>query len=170
MLFDLYKYALAAVTAALLILWIAQPNWSAFELFGLAVLAFPLYIPLLYRYGTRLWVARKRRQLGLPPARDRDIIDFVGEELDRVDVPWQWQVALGRTSNWDTLDIGEDDEDPITVRIRTGILIIEDTEDDAARFIDPVAAVDEILLRYRGRLQLDEEVFVEPEETAEQGI
>ena len=35
---------------------------------------------------------------------------------------------------------------------------------DAARFIDPIDAVDDILLRYRGHVQLDEDVFVEPEE------
>ena len=170
MLFDLYKYTAAAITAAILLLWYVQPHWGGFELFGLAVLAFPLYIPLLYRYGTNLWVGRKRQRLGLPRASDRDIIDYVGEELDRVAIPWQWQVALGRTSHWNTLEVGEDDEPPLTVRIRNGILIVESDEGDAARFIDPLAAVDDILMRYRGRVPLDDEVFVESEETADQRI
>ena len=164
MLFDLYKYAMAAITAALLILWVVQPHWGAFELFSLAVLALPLYIPLLYRYGTRLWVARRRRLLGLPPARDRDIIDFVGEELDRVEVPWQWQVALHRTSNWTALEVGEDDDDPVIVRVHNGMLIVESEGADAARFIDPIEAIDDILTRYQGRVRLDGEIFVEPEE------
>ena len=166
MLFDLYKYTMAAVAAALLLLWVVQPHWGAFELFALALLAFPLCIPLLFRYGTRLWVARKRRALGLPRASDRDIIDFVGEELDRVDVPWQWRVALGKTSNWNELEVGEDDEAPIIVRIHNGMLFVESDTDDPARFIDPADAVDHILLRYRGRIQLDDEVFVAPEEAA----
>lgn len=166
MLFDLYKYAVAAVAAALLLLWFVQPFWGAFELFGLAVLVFPLYIPLLYRWGSKLWVIRKRQQLGLPPARDRDIIDFVGEELDRVDIPWQWRVALQKTSIWKELEVGEDDEPPISVRIHNGVLIVESDEDDAERFIDPVDAVDNILLRYRGRIPLDQGVFAEPEEVA----
>ena len=166
MLFDLYKYAMAAITAALAMFWYAQPQWSGFELFVLAVLAFPLYIPLLYRYATKLWVARKRLRLGLPSASDRDIIDFVGEELDRVDVPWQWRVALGRTSRWNELAVGEDDEPPITVRIHTGVLWIENEADDASRFIDPVEAIDHILVLYRGVVKLDEGMFVEPEEPA----
>ena len=99
MWFDLYKYAMAATTAALLLLWVFQPQWGAFELFVLTVFALPLYIPLLYRYASVLWVTCKRRLLGLPPARDRDIIDFVGEDFDRVDVPWQRHVAL----RWTTL-------------------------------------------------------------------
>lgn len=168
MLFDLYKYAMAAVTAALLLLWYVQPLWGAFELFGLAILVFPFHIPLLYRLGERLWVARKRRLLGLPEAADRDIIDFVGEELDRVDVPWQWRVALGRTSNWNEIEVGEDDEPPVAVRIRNGVLIVETGEDDAARFIDPAAAVDDILMRYRGRIPLDDGIFVETEDGADQ--
>ena len=155
---------MAAISAALLLLWVVQPDWGAFELFGLTVLALPLYIPLLYRYASLLWVARKRRLLGLPPARDRDIIDFVGEELDRVDVPWQWQIALYRTSYWTTLEVGEDDEDPVTVRVHKGVLIVESEGADAARFIDPVEAVDDILLRYQGRVRLDSDIFVEPEE------
>ena len=113
MWFDLYKYAMAATTAALLLLWVFQPQWGAFELFVLTVFALPLYIPLLYRFASVIRVARKQRRLGLPPARDRDIIDFVGEDLDRVDVPWQRHVALRRTSNWTTLEVGEDDEDPV---------------------------------------------------------
>jgi hypothetical protein len=164
MLFGLYQYAMAAITAALALLWAVQPQWGAFELFGLVVLAFPLYIPLLYRYATKLWVARKRRRLGLPRASDRDIIDFVGEELDRVDVPWQWRVALRKTSHWDEMEVGEDDEPPITVRIHNGVLIVENEEGDAARFIDPVEAVDHILTLYDGRVRLDEDIFIEPEE------
>jgi hypothetical protein len=166
MLFDLYKFAMAAVAAALLLLWVVQPFWGALELFGLLVLVAPLYIPLLYRWGSNMWVVRKRRLLGLPPARDRDIIDFVGEELDRVEIPWQWRVALHKTSSWKELDVGEDEEPPITVRIHNGVLIVESEEDDAVRFIDPVDAVDNILLRYRGRIPLDQDVFVEPEEAA----
>ena len=99
-----------------------QPQWGAFELFVLTVFALPLYIPLLYRYASVLWVARKRRRLGLPPARDRDIIDFVGEDLDRVDVPWQRHVAMRQTSNWTTLEAGEDDEDPARQRWRRNSL------------------------------------------------
>ena len=104
---------MAATTADLFLLWVFQPQWGAFELFVLTVFVLPLYIPLLYRFASVIWVARKRRRLGLPPARDRDIIDFVGEDLDRVDVPWRRHVALRRTSNWTTLEVGEDDEDPV---------------------------------------------------------
>jgi hypothetical protein len=157
---------MAAISAALLLLWYVQPLWGVFEFFALVILVFPLYIPLLYRLATRLWVARKRRRLGLPEASDRDIIDFVGEELDRVGVAWQWRVALRRTSHWNELDVGEDDEPPIFVRVRNGILEVSSDEDGASRFVDPVAAVDHVLALYDGAVRPDEAVFVETDEGA----
>jgi hypothetical protein len=164
MAFDLYKYAMAAITAALVSLWSFQSSWRAMELLALVLLVFPLYIPLLYRFGTWIWVLRRRRRLGLPMASDRDIIDFIGEELDRCGVAWQWRVALRRTSNWDALDVGEDDEDPVFVRVRNGLIEVSSDEGGAVRFVDPVAAVDRILEIYDGASKPDDAVFVDTDE------
>ena len=164
MAFDLYKYAMAAVTAVLILLWSMMDEWGAFEFIAIFLMAFPLYIPLLYRLGKILWVARKRRQLGLPTATDRDIIDFVGEELDRAVVPWQWTVALRRTSRWDQLEIGEDDEPPVYVRVDRGILEVSSDEAGSTRFVDPAAAVDYALSIYGGAVKMDEAVFGEAED------
>ncbi len=163
MAFDLYKYAMAAITAALLLLWFVQPSWGAPEFVALSLIVFPVYIPLLYRLGTRLWVMRQRRRLGLPRASDRDIIDFVSEELDRVGIAWQWRVALRKTSRWDELEVGEDDEPPVYVRVRNGILEVSDDESGASRFVDPVAAMDHVLTLYGGAAKPDEAVYVDSE-------
>ena len=45
-----------------------------------------------------------------------------------------------------------------------GVLIVESEGGDAARFIDPIDSVDDILLRYQGYVRLDSDIFVEPEE------
>ena len=45
-----------------------------------------------------------------------------------------------------------------------GVLIVESEGADAARFIDPIDSVDDILLRYQGYVRLDSDIFVEPEE------
>ncbi len=164
MAFDLYKYAMAVITAALVFLWSLQSSWRVFELFALGLLILPLYVPLIYRAVTRLWIIRRRRQLGLPKASDRDIIDFIGEELDRNGVAWQWRVALRRTSNWDALDVGEDDEDPVFVRVRNGLIEVSSDEDSATRYVDPVAAVDRILEIYDGASKPDDAVFVDTDE------
>ena len=68
------------------------------------------------------------------------------------------------------MEVGEDDEPPITIRIHNGVLIVENEADDAARFIDPVEAVDHILTLYDGRIRLDEDIFIEADEVTEQGI
>lgn len=167
MVFDLYKYAVAAVSAAVLLLWIVQPQWGTAELFAAFLILSPIYFPLLYRLGKKVWVARQRRKFGLPPANDRDIIDFIGEELDHMSIAWQWRVAMGKTSTWDTLDVGEDDEPPITVRVRHGLVEISNEEVAVSRFVDPVAAIDHILSLYDGASKQDEEIFVALEEAVE---
>lgn len=164
MAFDLYKYAMAAITAALVSLWVAQRSWHGMELLALIVLVFPLYIPLLYRFGTWLWVARRRRLLGLPQASDRDIIDFIGEELDRCGVPWEWQVALRKMSHWDAIDVGDESEKPVFVRVRNGLIEVSSETEAATRFVDPVEAVDRILAIYEGDIATDEDVFVDTAE------
>ena len=45
-----------------------------------------------------------------------------------------------------------------------GVLIVESEGADAARFIDPFEAADDILPRYQRRVWLDSDIFVEPEE------
>ena len=45
-----------------------------------------------------------------------------------------------------------------------GVLIVESEGADAARLIDPIDSVDDILLRYQGYVRLDSDIFVEPEE------
>lgn len=167
MVFDLYKYAVAAVSAAILLLWIVQPLWGVAEFFAIFLIVSPIYFPLLYRLGMKAWVARQRRRLGLPPASDRDIIDFIGEELDHMSVAWQWRVAMGKTSTWDTLDVGEDEEAPVTVRVRNGLVEVSNEEIAVSRFIDPVAAVDHILTLYEGSSKQDDEIFVASEEVVE---
>jgi hypothetical protein len=166
-IFDLYKYAVAAVSAAVLLLWFVQPQWGTAELFAAFLILSPIYGPLLYRLGMKAWVARQRRELDLPPASDRDIIDFIGEDLDPMSIVWQWRVAMGKTSTWDTLDVGEDDEPPITVRVRHGLVEISTEEVAVSRFVDPVAAIDHILILYDGASKQDEEIFVDLEEAVE---
>ena len=167
MLFDLYKYLVAAVSAAVLLLWIVQPQWGTSELFAVFLILSPIYLPLLYRLGMKTWVVRQRRKLGLPPANDRDIIDFIGEELDHMSIAWQWRVAMGKTSTWDTLDVGDDEEAPITVRVRNGLVEVSNEEVAVSRFIDPVAAVEHILTLYEGPSQQDSAIFVASEEAVE---
>lgn len=166
MAFDLYKYAMAAITAALVFLWSAQSSWHGMELLALIVLVFPLYIPLLYRLGVRLWVARRRRQLRLPDASDRDIIDFIGEELDRCGVAWEWRVALRKMSHWDAIDVGEESEKPVFVRVRNGLIEVSSESEPSTRFVDPVAAIDRILALYEGDISQDDSVYID---TAESG-
>jgi hypothetical protein len=48
--------------------------------------------------------------------------------------------------------------------VHKGVLIVESEGADAAPFIDPIEAVDDILRRYQGRVRLDSDIFVEPEE------
>ncbi len=165
MAFDLYKYAMAAITAALFFLWAAQSSWHGLELLALIILVFPLYIPLLYKLGVRLWVKRRRRQLGLPDASDRDIIDFIGEELDRCGVAWEWRVALRRLSNWDALDVGEEDEQPVFVRVRNGLIEVSSETEAASRFVDPVVAIDKILAICDGTVSQDEGVFIDTDQS-----
>lgn len=90
--------------------------------------------------------------------------------IGRVDIPWQWRVALRKTSNWNGLEVGEDNEAPFIVRVHNRIPFIESDTGDLARFIDPADAVDHILVRHRGRIQLDGKVFVAPEEAAGWGF
>jgi hypothetical protein len=167
MAFDLYKYAMAAVTFAIILIWNLQSRWAATDLFALIAFISPLYAPFLYVFGKRLWVARKRRRLGLPAASDRDIIGFVGEELDRVGIAWQWCLSLRGTSRWDELEIGEEDEPSIFVRIRDGVLNVSNEDAGATYFADPVEAVDYALNLYDGRKKPDESMFVETEEGVE---
>ena len=167
MVFDLYKYVVAAVSAALLLLWIVQPPWGIAEFFAVFVIISPIYLPLLYRLGMKAWVARQRRRLDLPLANDWDIINFIGEELDHMSVAWQWRVAMGKTSTWDALDVGEDDEAPVTVRVCNGLVEVSNEEVAVSRFVDPVAAVEHILTLYEGSSKQDDAIFVASEDVVE---
>lgn len=82
-------------------------------------------------------------------------------------IAWQWRVAMGKTSTWNTLDVGEDDEPPITVHVRHGLVEISNEEVAVSRFVDPVAAIDHILSLYEGASKQDEEIFVALEEAVE---
>ncbi len=166
MAFDLYKYAVMAVTFAVALIWSLQARWGAAELFALIAAVLPFHAPMLYRIGKRLWVARKRRRLGLPVASDGDIIGFVADELDRVGIAWQWRLTLRGTSRWDELEIGEEDEASIFVQIRGGVLNVSNEDAGATYFADPVEAVDYALNLYDGRMKPDETMFVETEEDA----
>ncbi|MEX2615082.1 MAG: hypothetical protein WD767_03200 [Alphaproteobacteria bacterium] len=159
MAFRIYWIALAAVTAALLLLWAVQPLWSALELFALLALLAPFYLPLAYRLGVRVWVARRRRLLGLPVASDRDLIDFVGGELDNAGIAWQWRMAMRGMSDGDEIEIGEDDSDALSVRVRNGVLLVSDRESGTSRFVDPVAAVDYAIGLYEGPSHADPAVY-----------
>ena len=166
MAFRIYWIALAAVTAALMLLWAVQPLWSVFELFALLALLAPFYLPLAYRLGVRLWVARQRRLLGLPAASDRDLIDFVAEELDHAGIAWQWRVAMRGTSDGDEIEIGEADSDDLSVKAQRGVLLVSETESGTSRFVDPVAAVDYVVSLYKGPSHADTAIYVESEEGA----
>jgi len=166
MAFRVYWIALAAVTAALLLLWAVQPLWSIFELFALLALLAPLYLPLVYRLGVRIWVARQRRLLGVPAASDRDLIDFVAGELDHAGIAWQWRVAVRGISDGDEIEIGEADSDDLSVKAHHGVLLVSDPESGTSRFVDPVAAVDYAISLYKGPSHGDAAVYVETEEGA----
>lgn len=166
MAFRVYWIVLAAVTAALLLLWAVQPLWSVFELFALLALLAPFYLPLAYRLAIRFWVVRQRRRLGLPVASDRDLIDFVAEELDHAGIAWQWRVAVRGTSDGDEIEIGEVDSDALSVKVRNGVLLVSETESGTSRFVDPVAAVDYAISLYKGPSHADAAVYVETEEGA----
>lgn len=166
MAFRLYWITLASVTAALLLLWAVQPLWSVFELFALLALLAPFYLPLAYRLGVWIWVARQRRRLGLPVASDRDLIDFVGEELDHAGIAWQWRVTVRGAPDGDEIEIGEDDSNDLSVRVRNGMLLVSDSESGTSRFVDPVAAVDYAISLYRGPSHADAAVYVQTGEGA----
>jgi hypothetical protein len=159
--FRLYGIALASFTVALLGLWFYQPLWSGLELFALFALAAPLYLPMLYRIAVRLFVARQRRRMGLPPVSDRDLIDFVGEELDRAGIAWQWRLAMRGTSHGDEIEIGEDETSDLTVRVRNGVLLVTDSAAGTSRHVDPVAAVDDAVARYGGPKHNDPDLYGE---------
>jgi len=159
----IYAIAVASISLALLGLWVGQPRWRGLEFFALFALASPLYAPLLYWLGTRLWVAQRRRRMGLPAANDRDLIDFVGEELDRAGIEWHWRLGW-RRARADEIEIGEDDQDDdLTVRVRNGILMVGGTANGTTRFVDPVAAVDHAIGLYDGPSRIDAAVFVDDE-------
>jgi len=162
MTFAIYTVALAAVSVALLFIWFVQVGWRGVELFALFALASPLYAPLLYWLATRLWVARRRRQLGLPAANDRDLIDFVGEELDRAAIDWHWRLAW-RGPGGNEIEIGDDDADDLRVRVRNGVLMVGDTANGTTRFIDPVAALDHAIALYDGPARTDAAIFADEE-------
>jgi hypothetical protein len=163
MAFALYLSALAAVSVALLILWFVQPVWSGLELFALFALASPLYAPLLYWLAVRLWVSQRRRQLDLPAARDRDLIDFIGEELDRAAIDWHWRLGW-RGPGGIEIEIGDDDADDLRVRVRYGILTVSDTANGATRFVDPVAALDHAIALYDGPARTNFAIFADEEQ------
>lgn len=163
MAFRLYGIALASITAALLLIWYLQPRWAGLEFFALFALAFPLYLPLLYRFGVWCWVARQRRRLGLPAVRDRDLIDFVGEELDHAGIAWQWRIAMRGSTHADEIEIGEDVENDLTVRARHGVLFVTDSATGTSRYVDPVAAVDDAVGRYEGPKRVDDGIYGEDE-------
>ena len=157
-----YAIAVASVTVALLGLWFAQPGWRGLELFALFALAAPLYAPALYWLATRLWVAGRRRRLGLPAASDRDLIDFVGEELDRAAIDWHWRVGW-RGARGDEIELGADDDDDLSVKVRNGILMVGDRQNGTTRFVDPVAAIDHAIALYDGPSRADAAIFAEEE-------
>jgi|GEM_PF-2974829 len=163
MAFRLYAITLASITAALLLIWYLQPRWAGLELFALFALAFPLYLPLFYRWGVRSWVAWQRRRLGLPAASDRDLIDFVGEELDQADIVWQWRPGLRRATDADEIEIGDDVESGLSVRVRHGVLFVTDSETGTSRHVDPAAAVDDAVGRYDGPKRVDAGIYGEDE-------
>ena len=158
-----YNIALAAITVALLGLWFIQPGWGGLELFALYAIASPIYAPLFYRLGVYLWVARQRRRFGLPAASDRDLIDFVGEELDRADIEWHWRVGW-RGTRGDEIEIGDDEADDLAVKARNGVLMVYDSQSGTSRFVDPVAAVDHAMALYAGPARTDAAVFVDTAE------
>ena len=159
----IYTIAVASITAALLGLWFSQPGWRGLELLAFFVLASPLYAPLLYRLAVRLWVARGRRRLGLPSASDRDLIDFVGEELTRAAIEWQWAVHWRAGGRGKEFEIGEDDADGLAVKVRNGVLMVSNQATGTTRFVDPVAALDHAISLYAGPTRTDAAVFVEEE-------
>lgn len=157
-----YTIAVAALGVALLGLWFTQPGWRGLELLALCVFVAPLTAPLLYRLSVRVWVARRRRRLGLPAASDRDLIDFVGEELDRAAVEWHWRMGWRGVCD-DEIEIGDDDADDLTVRVRNGMLMVGDTENGTSRFVDPAEAVDHAISLYEGPSRTDRAVFADEE-------
>ena len=82
-------------------------------------------------------------------------------------VAWQWRVAMGKTSTWDALDVGEDDEAPVTVRVCNGLVEVSNEEVAVSRFVDPVAAVEHILTLYEGSSKQDDAIFVASEDVVE---
>jgi hypothetical protein len=164
MAFRLYGIAVAALSLALLVLWFYQPLWSGLELAAAFLMISPLYLPLLYRLGVILWVRRQRRHLGLPDASDRDLIDFVGEELDHAGIAWQWRLAMRGTTHADEIEIGEDEDRDLTVRVRHGVLFVTDSETGTSRHVDPVAAVDDAISRYEGPKHPDPALYGEDAE------
>ena len=163
MAFRLYAIVLASITAALLLIWYLQPRWAGLEFFALFALASPLYVPLFYRLGIWCWVARQRRRLGLPMISDRDLIDFVGEELDHAGIAWQWRIAMRGSTHADEIEIGEDVESDLTVRVRHGVLFVTDSATGTSRFVDPTAAVDDAIGRYEGPKRVDAGIYGEDE-------
>ena len=128
MAFRLYAITLASITAALLLIWYLQPRLGGAGAFR-AVCAGISAVPApVYRWGVRSWVAWQRRRLGLPAASDRDLIDFVGEELDQADIVWQWRPGLRRATDADEIEIGDDVESDLSVRVRHGVLFVTDSE------------------------------------------
>jgi broad specificity phosphatase PhoE len=162
MAFAIYNIGLAAVSVALLFMWFVQPGWRGVELFALFALASPLYAPLLYRLATRLWVAQRRRQLGLPAASDRDLIDLVGEELDRAAIDWHWRLAW-RGPGGNEIEIGDEDADDLRVRVQKGVLTVGDTANGTTRFIDPVAALDHAIALHDGPARTVIAIFADEE-------
>ena len=155
----IYATVLASVTLALAWLWLLQPGWRGLELFALFALVSPLFAPLAYRLAVWIWVAGQRRRLGLPAASDRDLIDFVGEELDRAAIDWHWRIGWRNATRGDEIEIGADEDDDLTVRARHGILMVGTTAAGTSRFVDPTAAVDYAISLYDGPARADAGIF-----------
>jgi hypothetical protein len=145
MFYAVYKYAVWSGTAFALAYWFGALTWGGGEFAVLVLLVAPFHAPILYRPLRRMWLRRRRADLGLPDAVDTEILAFLTEALDSAEIEWEWRPRGDDPSIWTEFVIGEG-ETAVFVVVENGVVEIQAFAEDPVLYVDAVDSFQYIIM------------------------
>ena len=170
MLYPVYKFAVWSGTAFALAFWAGTEAWGSSEFTVVSLLIAPLYAPMAYRVLRHGWMRRRQNALGMPDARNSDILAFLTEALDSAGLDWEWRPKGDDPQFWTEFVIDEG-EAGVFVTVESGVVEVQAYDEDPEVFLDVIESLHYIMLLKGISDPIDKEIPFDSDlqESSEQG-